>query len=116
LADDNTSDEVLARYLEPAQLRALPLAPVLTVDDTKVELPHKSRHPGLVREEPQRQGEPQAAAGIRGKDCGRLEGAEAAAEGDSWFLYPILLKDIIDNLSADYAIYSVAAPATPSRT
>ena len=39
LADDNTPDEVLAEYIKPAPLRALPLAPVMTIDDSKVEVP-----------------------------------------------------------------------------
>jgi len=39
LADDNTPDELIAPYLKPAPLRALPLAPIVTVDESKVELP-----------------------------------------------------------------------------
>jgi len=36
-------------------------------------------------------------------------GPRLLAEGDSWFLYPILLRDVIDNLEADHAVHSVAA-------
>jgi len=31
------------------------------------------------------------------------------AEGDSWFHYPILLRDTLDWLSDDYAIFDLAA-------
>lgn len=31
------------------------------------------------------------------------------SEGDSWFQYPFILKDVIDNLIDDYAVYSLDA-------
>lgn len=31
------------------------------------------------------------------------------SEGDSWFQFPLLVKEVIDHLSDDYAIYSVGA-------
>lgn len=31
------------------------------------------------------------------------------SEGDSWFQFPLLIKEVIDHLSDDYAIYSVGA-------
>lgn len=34
-------------------------------------------------------------------------GIRIVSEGDSWFQYPILLDDVIDNLSETYAIYSL---------
>jgi metacaspase-1 len=37
------------------------------------------------------------------------DGPILVAEGDSWFLYPLLLEDVIDQLSDDYAISSLAA-------
>lgn len=36
-------------------------------------------------------------------------GLRIVSEGDSWFQYPFLLKDIIDHLSEAYAIYSLGA-------
>lgn len=31
------------------------------------------------------------------------------SEGDSWFQYPLLLDDVVDNLSEDYAVFSLGA-------
>lgn len=36
------------------------------------------------------------------------DGLKIVAEGDSWFEYPVLLKDVIDHLSDTYAVYSLA--------
>lgn len=39
------------------------------------------------------------------------DGIRIVSEGDSWFQYPILLEDVIDQLSNDYAIYSLDGAA-----
>lgn len=36
-------------------------------------------------------------------------GLRVVSEGDSWFQYPFLLRDVIDQLFDDYAIYSLGA-------
>ena len=36
-------------------------------------------------------------------------GLRVVSEGDSWFQYPFLLKDVIDHLFDEYAIYSLGA-------
>ncbi len=36
-------------------------------------------------------------------------GLKIVSEGDSWFQYPFLLKDVIDHLFDDYAIFSLGA-------
>lgn len=36
-------------------------------------------------------------------------GLRVVSEGDSWFQYPFLLRDVIDHLSEDYAIFSLGA-------
>ena len=109
LADDNTPDEAIAPYLKPAQLRALPLAPIVTVDETKVELPRNRGIIGLSVKSLNDRANRKRAAAYEAKIRDGWKGLKLLAEGDSWFLYPILLKDIIDNLSNDYAVYSVAA-------
>ena len=109
LADDNTPDEVLAEYIKPAPLRALPLAPVMTIDDSKVEVPPNRGIIGLSVKSLNERANRRRLAAYQAKIDGGWKGLKLLAEGDSWFLYPILLKDILDNLSADYAVYSVAA-------
>ena len=109
LADDNTPDELIAPYLKPAPLRALPLAPIVTVDETKVQLPASRGIIGVSVKSLNDRANRQRLAAYETKIRTGWKGLRLLAEGDSWFLYPILLKDIIDNLSSDYAIYSVAA-------
>lgn len=45
----------------------------------------------------------------RAKLLGGYSGIKIISEGDSWFQYPVLLEDIIDQLIPDYAIYCMAA-------
>jgi len=45
----------------------------------------------------------------RFKLAGGYRGPVIVSEGDSWFQYPILLKDVIDQLSDAYAIHSLGA-------
>ena len=109
LADDNTPDEEIAPYLKPAQLRALPLAPIVTVDETKVELPRNRGIIGLSVKSLNDRANRKRLAAYEAKIRDGWKGLKLLAEGNSWFLYPILLKDIVDNLSSDHAVYSVAA-------
>jgi hypothetical protein len=37
------------------------------------------------------------------------DGVKIVSEGDSWFQYPVLLKDVIDHLFEEFAIYSLGA-------
>jgi len=109
LADDNTPDEEIAPYLKPAQLRALPLAPIVTVDETKVQLPANRGIIGLSVKSLNDRANRKRVAAYEAKIRDGWKGLKLLAEGDSWFLYPILLKDIVDNLSNEYAVYSMAA-------
>src|SRR3977135_404912 len=109
LADDNTPDEQIAPYLKPAQLRALPLAPIVTVDETKVQLPGNRGIIGLSVKGLNDRANRKRLAAYEAKIRNGWKGLKLLAEGDSWFLSPILLKDIVDNLSHDYAVYSLAA-------
>ena len=45
----------------------------------------------------------------RRKIAGGWSGLKVVSEGDSWFQYPFLLKDVIDHLFDDYAIFSLGA-------
>jgi len=109
LADDTTPDEVLAEYIKPAPLRALPLAPVMTIDDSKVEVSPNRGIIGLSVKSLNERANRRRLAAYQAKIDGGWKGLKLLAEGDSWFLYPILLRDILDNLSEHYAVYSIAA-------
>jgi pSer/pThr/pTyr-binding forkhead associated (FHA) protein/lysophospholipase L1-like esterase len=109
IADDSTSDEVLAQYLTVTQAAGQPLSPAITVDPDKIDGPvtrglfEPIIHVLNAREHRRRL----AAYNQRIKDG--WKGPRLLAEGDSWFMYPVLLKDVISCLGDDYAIYSLAA-------
>jgi pSer/pThr/pTyr-binding forkhead associated (FHA) protein len=109
VAVDATSDELLASYLKPAHLPALPFAPVLTADDTKVVLPANRSILGLSPKSLNERANRKRLAAYQRRIRGGWKGLKLLAEGDSWFNYPILLRDIIEDLSRDFAIYSMAA-------
>ena len=109
LADDSTPDETLAQYLKPSDTRGTPLAPALIVDESKVEVPPSRGLFSLAVSVLNERGERQRIKAYQDRIAAGWQGLRLLAEGDSWFLYPILLKDIIDCLGPDYAIYSVAA-------
>jgi lysophospholipase L1-like esterase len=109
LADDLVPDAVLAPYLKPAYMRSLPLAPTLTIDETLVEAPATRGIIGLsIKSLNDRVNRRRLDLFKQRIDAG-WRGPRLLAEGDSWFLYPILLRDVIEVLSKDFAIYSIAA-------
>ena len=54
-----------------------------------------------------------SSSGGRNNTAGRIAAGDTSlrfvAEGDSWFHYPIVLRDTLDWLSDDYAIFDLAA-------
>lgn len=111
LADDSTPDEILAKYLKPApQTRGAPMAlPTLVANEQTVAVPPSrgivSWSIGFLNA----RGERRRIKAYQDRIAGGWSGLRLLAEGDSWFLYPIVLKDVIDHLETDYAIYAVAA-------
>lgn len=51
----------------------------------------------------------QRASKFQRKISGGYDGPIIVSEGDSWFQYPLLLKDTIDHLMGTYAIHSLGA-------
>jgi len=109
LSDDAVPDEAIAPYLKPAPIRSLPFQPMLAVDETRVAAPPSRGLIGLTVAALNARSNRQRQAAYQQRIAGGWQGLKILAEGDSWFQYPILLDDVIDNLSKDYAVYSVAA-------
>jgi hypothetical protein len=109
IADDSVSDEAIAPYLKRAPVRALPFEPMLAIDEKAVEAPATRGIIGLTVTALNARSNRRRLAAYEERLKGGWKGLKILAEGDSWFLYPVLLRDIVDNLSADYAIYSAAA-------
>jgi hypothetical protein len=111
LADPATTERDLRPYLIPAPT-GQPYAPYVTFDPASVELPAGAAGAarsavaldilnGWCRRRRRERYESRIASGY--------SGSVLVAEGDSWFQYPVLLEDVVDGLSADYAVLSLDA-------
>ena len=108
ISDDSVSDETIAQYLKPATVRGLPFEPMLTVNEATVVSANRSII-GLTVSALNARSNRRRLAAYEARIGSGWKGLKILAEGDSWFLYPILLNDVVANLSDDYAIYSVAS-------
>lgn len=108
----DVSDEEIASYLVVNDELSDAFDPVVEIDWSKVERPPETALEGAV-----------AVAMLNSmsrsrrrrkylrKIKGGFDGIKIVSEGDSWFQYPFLLKDVIDHLSnaPDVAIRSLGA-------
>jgi lysophospholipase L1-like esterase len=111
LADLSVPEEELARYFELDEERSTPTRPTLKLNADTVQVPPASDTAGRARSAQllnsanyisklRREARYQAMV-----NSGTYQGPLIAAEGDSWFQYPILLKDVIDCVFDDYAVF-----------
>ncbi|OED50538.1 hypothetical protein AB838_01875 [Rhodobacteraceae bacterium (ex Bugula neritina AB1)] len=105
--DETVSDEEIAKYLKeemdapPAFSPKVSINPDL-VDDQGLEADvAMAWFNAWAKRRRQRK--------YRRKIEGGWNGLKVVSEGDSWFQYPFLIKDTIDHLFDDYAIYSLGA-------
>jgi len=107
IRDIDTSDEEIAAYLMAAPDASDAFAPQVQinpdlVDDEGVEADVAMRFfNAMSRRRRQRRYHRKIQDG--------WSGLRVVSEGDSWFQYPFLLRDVIDQLFDDYAIYSLGA-------
>ncbi|MGD1882057.1 MAG: D-Ala-D-Ala carboxypeptidase family metallohydrolase [Paracoccaceae bacterium] len=112
MGDLSVDEADLAKYFTEDTDNADPFAPRFRLNPETVEIPEGP------------QADERTAAAMNGanwfakmhrrnKFYRRLskgyDGPIIVSEGDSWFQYPLLLKDTIDHLSEDYAVYSLGA-------
>ncbi|MDP5220457.1 trypsin-like peptidase domain-containing protein [Ruegeria sp. 2205SS24-7] len=107
ILDETVSDEEIAQYLmedtdaPPAFSPRVSINPEM-VDDQGLEADvAMAAFNSWSRRRRQRK--------YRRKIAGGWTGLKIVSEGDSWFQYPFLLKDTIDHLFDDYAIFSLGA-------
>lgn len=111
LLDIDVPDAKIRPYLAESLEESTPLNPVVKANPAKVEMtPRAGALEGAV-----------ALASLNGISRWRRQqryrrkiddgwtGIRIVSEGDSWFQYPFLLDDVIDNLFDQYAIYSLDA-------
>jgi len=113
LTDLSVPEEELAKYFTISDDLSTPFSPAVTYDPKTVDIPKE------------REAELRGEAGIGFANfVARMRrrlafenrigdsdysGPIIVSEGDSWFQYPFILKDVIDQLSKDYAILSLGA-------
>ena len=109
IADDSVPDEVIAEYLKPASVRMLPFQPSIAVNEATVEHSDARGFLSLTVATLNARGNRKRLAAYNARIANGWKGLKFLAEGDSWFQYPILLRDVVDNLNTEYAVYSIAA-------
>jgi V8-like Glu-specific endopeptidase/lysophospholipase L1-like esterase len=107
IRDIDTPDEEIAAYLLPAPEASDAFAPQVRinpdlVDDEGTEADVAMRFFNAMSK---RRRQKQYMRKIKNG----WPGLRIVSEGDSWFQYPFLLNDVIDNLSDEYAIFSLGA-------
>jgi hypothetical protein len=111
LADLSVPEEELAPYFELDPERSTPTRPVLQLNPETVEVPPPSDPAGRERSAQLLNGtnffsKLRREARYQAMVASSYRGPRIAAEGDSWFQYPIMLKDVIDwGFEHPYAIY-----------
>jgi lysophospholipase L1-like esterase len=106
LADIDVPDAQIRPFLVESAEESSPLNPVVKINPTKIDADLAeaavalSSLNGVARWRRQRQ--------YRRK-IGTWQGVRIVSEGDSWFQYPFLLDDVIDQLFDAYAILSLDA-------
>ena len=110
MADLSIPEEQLARYFEVDEEASTPTRPKLRLNPETVEIPPDTPE-GRARSA-QLLNSANFIARLRREAryqqivaSGQYRGPLIAAEGDSWFQYPIRLKDVIDWTFETYAIY-----------
>ncbi len=111
VADLSVPEEDLARYFLVDEAESTPTAPVLKLNPEAVEVPPASDAAGRERSA-QLLNSANFICRLRREarfqqivSSGSYTGPLVAAEGDSWFEYPFILKDVIDWVFERYAIY-----------
>jgi endonuclease G len=107
MADIDVPDSALRPYLKVDEAQSTAFHPVVTVNETAVTAAAEeaavvmSTFNGISRWRRQQR--------YRRKIRQGWDGLRIVSEGDSWFQYPLLLEDVIDQLFDDYAILSFGA-------
>lgn len=115
LADDSVDDAAIAPYLRAVADERRPGVPLIGVAPDLVEgasdrglLPSFGDMMGLgIKALNERSNRIRRKRFLERINSG-WRGPRLLAEGDSWFQYPILLHDVVDELSLDHAIASLA--------
>jgi hypothetical protein len=110
LADLRVAEEDLAPYFRVDESRSSPTRPVLELNPETVQLPPATSAEGVERSAQilniaNSFSRLRREARYNAKLAGGYQGPLIAAEGDSWFQYPVMLKDVIDWTFDKFAVF-----------
>ncbi len=109
LFDINVNEEDLAPYIMIDSERSRPFNPQITVNPKTVEIDETAAEGALILNSMNGISRWRRQRKYEAKIRGGWTGLKIVEDGDSWHQYPLLLKDVIDQLFDDYAIYSFSA-------
>lgn len=113
ISDPSIPEEELRKYFEEDQRASDAFEPHLKLDPKRVEVPKtpegRARSAALLNSVNWAARMRRRVAFNKKIGSGNYKGPVVVSEGDSWFQYPILLTDVIDNLSKHFAILSLGA-------
>lgn len=113
MADPDTAPDDLAAYFTEDTGASDPFAPAIALNPDKVEIPATAdaatRSALLLNGANWFERQNRQARFFQRLSKGDYRGPIIVEEGDSWFQYPILLRDTIDVLMEEYAVFSLSA-------
>lgn len=113
LLDPTTKDSDLAGYFTLDEERSRPFNPVLKINPQTVSLPKAEdalQRSAALLNSANYIARLKRQIGFNNRvSSGNYRGPILVSEGDSWFQYPVLLEDVIDQLLPKYAIFSLDA-------
>lgn len=113
LSDPDIPEEDLRRYFEVDENGSTAFGPRLSLNEAAIDLPKtaegRARSGHLLNSLNWASRMRRRVAFNRLIGSGTYKGPVIVSEGDSWFQFPIILTDVIDHLSRDFAILSLGA-------
>ena len=108
LEDDGIDDAALAPYFEYG-MSSLPMQPLLRLNPDLVEVPDTRGLMSIAIGVLNGRSARRRAQAFEERVAAGFDGLRLFAEGDSWFQFPLLRRDVVDHLSADFAVYCTSA-------
>ena len=109
IQDNSLTPAEAQRYFHVDEAASGPFSPVLVINRAMVEMPPGGSRSALAMNSANSAARWLRMANYHARIGGGYEGIRIAAEGDSWYQYPLRLYDVIDYVADTYAVYDTSA-------
>lgn len=109
IRENTLSPDEMERYLMIDETASGPFSPVWIVNPETVELPAAGTRSALALNSANAAARWLRRSQYDARIGGGYDGLRIAAEGDSWFQYPLRLFDVIDYVAEPYAVFDTSA-------